>query len=527
MLPKFNHSHVAFYFLLVLHFTSGCKGVERVNSKTYNSEISTVDLHEYKSVQLRNDGQDSKLALGVAISGGGSRAEYFGLGVLLMLEEAKSESNSNFLQDIDYFSTVSGGGFAGGYYVMVKKKFLNTGEFKSFHDFWYSPKHLTKRSTLDEIRYNASPFKLLINPLREANMAGGAFTRKLNRQLLHNNKIKLNDIFIKDPTKPVNLPMLIANGTILNSTQRVPFIPSTLDKLKIQKIIRPWWHGRKLPASDQLNIKDALAASSDFPGVIPPLKLAVRSTSPLQKRNSRIRILDGGIVDNLGYASLFEALCHDSTKVDRTKALIIDCSEGQDDWYSERWISTGNLLLNHALFFTLTSKYSELEEAMKNKAKKTCVADNYFRIGISNLRDRARETYKELVMANDTVITSFMEQGEWHQLYEVLDTMIANRLKPRGSSDIDVQFLEAVPKTHSGKEFNMMKLKSNAFSEFDGKIEMMIYELASKVKTNVKIGEREKCILVLCGRYTAWMELGEQGEITRLYRGRTAFNPSR
>jgi len=74
--------------------------------------IARVTLTGYKSVQSRDiKRQNPNIALGVSIAGGGSRAQYFGTGVLLGLEEiaSKETPSSNFLQEIDYFSTVSGG----------------------------------------------------------------------------------------------------------------------------------------------------------------------------------------------------------------------------------------------------------------------------------------------------------------------------------------------------------------------------------------------------------------------------------
>jgi hypothetical protein len=73
----------------------------------YNS-IPAVSLNEYKSVQERDKKlQNPNIALGVAISGGGSRAQFFSMGVLLGLEEIEeNNSHRNFLNEIDYFSTV-------------------------------------------------------------------------------------------------------------------------------------------------------------------------------------------------------------------------------------------------------------------------------------------------------------------------------------------------------------------------------------------------------------------------------------
>ncbi|WP_433834408.1 hypothetical protein [Flavobacterium anhuiense] len=54
--------------------------------------------------------------MSVAISGGGSRAQFFSMRGLLGLEEIQeNNSNRNFLNEVDYFSTVSGGCYSAGY----------------------------------------------------------------------------------------------------------------------------------------------------------------------------------------------------------------------------------------------------------------------------------------------------------------------------------------------------------------------------------------------------------------------------
>ena len=77
-----------------------------------------VDLTGYKSVQTRA-GQDASLGVAVAISGGGHRAGNFAVGVMLALEELTGGPSavSNALMEIDYLSTVSGGGLAAATYV--------------------------------------------------------------------------------------------------------------------------------------------------------------------------------------------------------------------------------------------------------------------------------------------------------------------------------------------------------------------------------------------------------------------------
>ena len=86
----------------------------------------TVDLKEYANVQSR-PGQRSDVAVAVAISGGGMRAANFAAGVLKALEATEVRGagggKSNLLREVDYFSTVSGGGLAAGSYITHLKEY--------------------------------------------------------------------------------------------------------------------------------------------------------------------------------------------------------------------------------------------------------------------------------------------------------------------------------------------------------------------------------------------------------------------
>ena len=92
-----------------------------------------VDLSQYKSVNTRSKKQNN-LVVALAASGGGYRAANFTLGVLLGLEKLHNRQfSNNFLQAIDYFSSVSGGGFGVGYYLtQLHNHLIETGKTSDF-----------------------------------------------------------------------------------------------------------------------------------------------------------------------------------------------------------------------------------------------------------------------------------------------------------------------------------------------------------------------------------------------------------
>ena len=71
-----------------------------VYSDNHYEPLPKVTIEHYKTPQLRA-GQNPEKALGLAISGGGSRAEYFSLGVLIGLDHMQL-SERTFLEEVDY-----------------------------------------------------------------------------------------------------------------------------------------------------------------------------------------------------------------------------------------------------------------------------------------------------------------------------------------------------------------------------------------------------------------------------------------
>jgi hypothetical protein len=87
-----------------------------------------VQMERVKSPQTRL-AQDGRLAFAVAVSGGGERAANFGAGVLLGLEALRLPGlpAGQALGEVDYFSTVSGGGFTAAAYLSSLHDYLRRG----------------------------------------------------------------------------------------------------------------------------------------------------------------------------------------------------------------------------------------------------------------------------------------------------------------------------------------------------------------------------------------------------------------
>ena len=82
-----------------------------------------LNLTKYKSSHERNT-QKNGIAMALAASGGGYRAANI-IGRDVKLEKLHSNQlHGNLLQQIDYYSTVSGGGFGVGYYFAQLDNYL-------------------------------------------------------------------------------------------------------------------------------------------------------------------------------------------------------------------------------------------------------------------------------------------------------------------------------------------------------------------------------------------------------------------
>src|SRR6185503_7242191 len=191
------------------------------------------------------------------------------------------------------------------YYLSAKKNGLIKPS-ETLRQFWLSPDRAKNFS--EEIQYDASLGNLLSKKFKTYEQGGQrptSFPNIVDEQLLQagrgptNSKVpslKLVDFFSKPGSKPVN-PMFVANGTIYNNGERLPFMPHILKALKINKsemakeplcenCKRGEYHdGFSMP------LKYAVAASSAFPGLIPQVKFKVEDKKFL-------RVVDGGAVDN-------------------------------------------------------------------------------------------------------------------------------------------------------------------------------------------------------------------------------------
>ncbi len=281
-----------------------------------------VDMGRY-CPQSKRPAQRPELALAVAISGGGHRAGNFGMGALLGLED------KGLLQEVDYISTVSGGGWAAGGYVAALHDHLDAGgthqDFSLQAVFDREGDHSLRRSM--ERGYKGEIASALLNPwviLTDVNR-GDALEEAIDGWLLGQERrgrsLVLGDVFqAAGQCQPqAMVPYWITNSAVVTNGAIFPFTPAALERYSIHGAVH---HMETLRFDDPYRAPVAVGvkASAAFPGGVPPTTLHSALTHDDQPLF--IHLTDGGVVDNLGLDTALDMLEADTAK--RKVLIVVD-----------------------------------------------------------------------------------------------------------------------------------------------------------------------------------------------------------
>jgi predicted acylesterase/phospholipase RssA len=293
-----------------------------------------AELAGLRSVQERDDGQNPELAMAVAISGGGHRSANFAVGVMLALESLRTEADGrDLLREIDYLSTVSGGGFAAGVYVSTLHAHLQG------HDGAREGYALSVALDADDggpwknLRrdYQNTVFEEWFNVSCLGHLdAGDLLQRRLGRYVLGDGAgkdgevLRMGDMFREEGGADVQLPYWVPNATIYENGARFAFVPATLAHYGVSQV--PHGMGMMDLQGEVLSTPMAVGvrASASFPVVFPATTLGC--TPRGDELNPYLHLLDGGLSDNLGYRTALELLAQDAAP--RKVLLVIDAYKG-------------------------------------------------------------------------------------------------------------------------------------------------------------------------------------------------------
>lgn len=315
-------------FTILLSSCSKKLYIDRTQFIKDGDTIPTIDLSQYKSVEERSN-QDTTLSVAMAISGGGSRASNFAMGIMLGLENVKLVDGQNALAQVDYLSTVSGGGFAGGAYISA----LFDHHFES-PDQPFSLKHYVNKYIKEDlsVSYVGALVRGYFHPKAWVSFVdyGDALEKSINDNVLgykrrkktdHPRNILLGDMFVpkSQPQIPVLYPMHITNSSAMGTLAIFPFTPDVLEKYGIIG----YTHSMKLFENPNLNTFEVplavgIKASGSFPVLIPNTTLHSR----LNEKRKFLHIMDGAMTDNQGYYTALEVL--KQTRTPKKVLLVVD-----------------------------------------------------------------------------------------------------------------------------------------------------------------------------------------------------------
>jgi len=371
-----------------------------------------ISLGEYKPVQQRLGRQAPELAVAVAISGGGHRAGNFGIGVLLGLEELKhpvragggsgegapagkaaeanaaqagadggasagkaggsdnSSGGATALIEIDYLSTVSGGGLCAAAYVSslfdyqlfrgspdgysLARALAGEGAKAPLAEQATDPALRTnlQYNYVDEIIRGALSIvtgwrchrgDFLENSFDDRILGRLWRTRKLSAPrgggsppagASRDASLRLSDMFVpsEDANRPVRLPYWAANATTYENAAIFPFTPEHLRLYDIRGYTHRLVQVRR--ASDansgarekafayEAPLAVGLTASGTFPVLIPACTLQ----SGMDRANPYLHLVDGGLADTFGAMTAIRMLRQD--KAPRKVLIVIDAFNG-------------------------------------------------------------------------------------------------------------------------------------------------------------------------------------------------------
>jgi len=367
-------------FILLLSSCNRYIHTHRNHFVQQGAEIPTPDVSHYKSPQLRS-GQNADVAVAIAISGGGARAANFGMGILMALEELDLP-DGNVLSEIDYFSTVSGGGFAAGAYINAlyyHKYTRDTLPFSLRQAYYYGIREDLSRSYLRPViaGWLASP-RAWVTHLDEGDaleksidnhVLGYTKRREFNLTEKSKNRQKmrsltLGDVFIgREDDRSVQYPMFVANATNYHSMAIVPFTPDIMECYQISGYShrRKRYHNGDIGDPYDIPLSIGIKASGSFPVAISNTTME----SCYDEKKCFLHLTDGGIADNIGYKTALELLETDPLSKEKVLFIVDADNVGARPTFSHKEGAASSIkMVGKLAFSSLETRYVLLRKEL-------------------------------------------------------------------------------------------------------------------------------------------------------------------
>ncbi len=244
--------------------------------------------------------------IGIAISGGGSRAAVFSAAVLFELERY------GILQQVDVISSVSGGSFTAAYYALSCDDVRNCPPTMEGSDrFKWDPMEVfpkLEKNFISKWILNLFWIENIVRYWLTYYDRSDVMVKTLANNLYDNSLLGGKGFCFRDlnPQRPY-LIINATNNTENNSGTRIfSFTQKQFDELQ--------------SSIDRYPIADAVMASSAFPAVFQSVTL-----KDFSKKDDRyVHLFDGGTSDNLGITSLREILERNNDRNSKKLIIIID-----------------------------------------------------------------------------------------------------------------------------------------------------------------------------------------------------------
>lgn len=271
--------------------------------------------------------------LGIGLSGGGFRAALFHIGVLAAMAE------KNTLKDIEVLSCVSGGSIIGTfYYLKIKQLYESKSDDAIVQDDYIKIVKEIETEFLSAVQKNIR-MRLLSSFSKNIKMWKGRSYSRSNRlgelyeEFFYNPLLPkkdaaplyMSDLFIipfenksfkltNDNWKRKNkVPQLILNATAVNTGHNWQFTASWMgepptyisDEFDVKPRLRRMYYDNAPEKYKKFRLGYAVAASSCVPVLFQPLVLKGLY------ENFDLELIDGGVHDNQGIASILEQECNE------------------------------------------------------------------------------------------------------------------------------------------------------------------------------------------------------------------------
>jgi predicted acylesterase/phospholipase RssA len=279
--------------------------------------------------------------VGLALSGGGFRASLYHIGVLASLAER------DMLRHIEVISCVSGGSILGMYYYLKLRELLNgTADKDVTRDHYIELVRQIECEFLDGVQKNlrmralfspASNLSVLFSRASSTtNRLGKLYESELYAKVLGPGSHYMDQLKIQPKGqedfyprydnwhRKAKVPIIVLNSTTLNTCHNWQFTatfmgepPQSLADAQIDANdrLRRMYYTEAPAPYQRVRLGDAVAASACVPGLFDPLVL-----DRLYEQDYVVRLVDGGVYDNQGVATLHEQEC---------QVLLVSDASGQ------------------------------------------------------------------------------------------------------------------------------------------------------------------------------------------------------